>query len=150
MKAMLFSLCLLFSVGSFAKTCYTLETEVTVLRTLTAPSEVCLSHVRTKYGKLEGKLYIDGVESELSAAITNIVDMGVHFEKGTVRNLYTETTYDRGCDELDAINLSLDVVMDYDGSLTGLDTLSGVAGYTMDICHTRATSQKLVYKRVAN
>ncbi|MBD64711.1 MAG: hypothetical protein CME62_05865 [Halobacteriovoraceae bacterium] len=132
---------------AMAKDCYELVDEPTNLRNVSAPKEVCVSHLRAKANKLTGKLFINGKESALEAEIKDRVDLGVHFESASAM-VYTENTYRRYCDELEIISLDLKMTLDYDGSLIGLGDLVGIAGYTPDICHTTAKTQDLVYKKV--
>lgn len=140
MKTLLLSLCLMVSASAMAADCYKLETEVSVLRTLTAPAEVCVSNMNVVEGMLLATVEIDG---EVLSTQTAIADDGKSL-------VYSKSTYRAGCEDLDAVGIIVNLDLNVDGTVAGINKVEGVAGYTVDICHTMPTSEVLVYSKVNN
>ena len=146
MRTLLFSMTLLVSSNLLAADCYILQDAPTVLRSLSAPAEVCLSRVSTSRDVLSAELTVDGIVANIAVELKDRRGLGVHFDSAKAV-IFTNSNYTRYCEELDLIALTLNVILDIDGSLIGLNRLEGLVGSTPDICHTQATSEKITYKK---
>lgn len=147
MKSLFLSLCLLLSASAMASDCFKLDSQPTVLRTLSAPTEVCLSHMLTMNGTLTAKMTIDGKTQDISVRITDRTSLGGHFDSAKAM-VYSNATRTRYCEEIDMIALTINLTMDIDGGLVGVNGLDGVAGYTPDICHSQATTEEVIYTSI--
>ena len=150
MKAMLFTVCLLVSASSFAKECYVLNSEVpAMIRNLEIPKEICVSDLKMiGEDKLIGISYVDGEVSLIDTYITDVVNIDNELMKVVARNVIVRTTFDRGCDEVEAMNVDLNIVNERNSLSVEVADLDVTVGYTMDVCHSKMRSKKLNYKKV--
>lgn len=146
MKALLFSLTLLLSSNLFAAECYMNLNAERTLNLLEVPQEICLSNLSSRGGKLTGAMTVDGVETQLNVKLTDIKSLGVHFDKGRAE-LVNESMTLGSCDTTENVVVSINLTMDYDGSLIGIRSVEGVSSYTNDNCHSPMKKSELIYDK---